>query len=170
MTTSRFSLFYLPVGTVASTTSDLILELARRYKTPLFTPHVTLLGDLHLSKDEVMEKTAELARQLRPFTIQITHLEQGTSYFQCVYIRAASPKLIESNKRARQIFDLKSEPFLPHLSLLYGNLDSEIKESIIQEIGPAFNRSFNVNSIAIWETKEEPKNWNQIKTIPLGSG
>ena len=59
--------------------------IARGHMTPRFDPHVTLLTQIKLNEDEAIARSEDLGRQTAPFTIKLTELRVGNSYFFCVF-------------------------------------------------------------------------------------
>jgi len=166
-----YSIWLIPTGEVYQKLSEIISQLSEKYSAPNFEPHVTLIGDLLGSKEEVISKTARLADLLKPFEIKLKKADYFDEYFRCLFIRAEkTDELIQVNDIAREIFARKSDPeYLPHSSLIYGNFDSEIKEKILTNLGKEFNLSFEVKSLHLFSTTGEIKDWYEIKEFPLSS-
>lgn len=61
----------------------------------------------------------------------------------------------------------KTQKYIPHLSLMYGNFPSELKEKIIAEIGKDFNMNFEIKSIHLFSTLGEPEDWYRVKEFAL---
>jgi len=164
-----YSIWLMPKGEVYRKLAEIISQLSKKYSTPNFEPHFTLIGDLLGSEEEIISKTLKLAGQLKPFEIKLKKADYFDEYFKCLFIRAEKTKeIIKANNIAREIFNLNSDPeYMPHLSLMYGNLSSETKEKILADLGKEFNISFEVKSIHLFSTTGEVKAWSKVKECLL---
>jgi 2'-5' RNA ligase len=113
----------------------------------------------------ILSKTEQLAGLLTPFVATLTHADYLDQYFRCLFIRAEETEdLINANNRASEIFSRQHDSrFMPHLSLMYGDFTSEIKQQIIGTIGKNFNMRFDVTSVHLFSTNGEPKEWHRVK-------
>jgi len=159
----------MPTGGVYKKIAEMISTLSRRYESPDFPPHVTLLGELLGSEEEIVTKTEELADQIRPLTIMLTHFDSLQEYFRCLYVRAdESDDLVDTNHIAKRIFNRHQDPkFTPHLSLMYGTFSPRVKDEIIKELGNEFSMRFEAGSIHLYSTNGEPKDWYRLKQLAL---
>ena len=159
----------MPEGDVYKKLADLINKLSEKYSAPYFEPHVTLLHTLVMPEKEIIAKSSHLATLIHPFEIKLTKFDHFDEYFRCLFIRVKETKeVIDANMKAREAFIRQSDPkFLPHLSLLYGNFPSKIKEEIIGEIGREFNETFEVKSIHLFSSEEDIDKWHRIKEFHL---
>jgi 2'-5' RNA ligase len=82
-----------------------------------------------------------------------------------------SEKLIDLHNKAKMIFDINGiEYYMPHISLMYGNLDSSLKEKIISERRNSFPDTLDIKHIQLVSASVEtdPAEWRVIKEFPLG--
>ena len=160
----------MPTGEIRQRLAGTILDLSREYAAPTFEPHVTLVGGIVGAAREVTAKMRELARRIPPFTIRLTVADYLDEYFRCLFVRVATTApIMTANKAAREIFGLEQQPaFMPHLSLLYGNLPASLKERIIASLGRQFALEFKVNSLHLYLTKSEPASWRRVASFGLG--
>jgi 2'-5' RNA ligase len=159
----------MPSGQVLRRLRGVILELSREYSTPAFEPHVTLLGRIVGSRREVLAKSGELARRMRPLVVKLGVLDGLDEYYRCLFVRAAKTwPLMEAHRAARQIFNLKERPaYMPHLSLMYGNFRARLKEEMIRKLGGRLDLSFEVRSFHLYSTAGQPRAWRQVKDFRL---
>lgn len=166
-----YTLWLIPTGKLYTQLSHLISKLTKKYNAPHFEPHVTLLGKITGPEEEVLEKTSRLASELKLYEIELTNLDYLDKYFQCVFIRVKETKpVLEANAKARKIFGRENDPpYMPHLSLLYGNYPVSIKKKVIEEIGPNFSLSFPVRSIHLISYTDlyDAKSWQKVRGFKL---
>ena len=66
-------------------------------------------------------------------------------------------------KTALRLFDYEAEEeYMPHLSLLYGDLSQNEKERILSVMGREFHIRFQVHSLLLVKTEGKPKDWKKI--------
>ncbi len=164
-----YSLWLMPTGLTFDRLQVLITQLSEEYETPAFAPHVTLIGELNINKDTAILKTTELAAKLEPLHLTMRTAECYDEYFRCVFLKAEmTPALLQANAAARAIFGIHDqETFLPHLSLVYGDLDRRTKQKIVGELGSRANVAFIAEGIHLYYTGEKPENWHCISKIPF---
>merc|ERR1712107_75066 len=88
--------------------------------------------------------------------------------------------VVAANDFARRIFlERKTDPpYLPHMSLVYGDFDEDIKRSqIIPDIQHAIScaeketvaaiKTIPVDSIEVWSTQGDVSEWYKVESIPL---
>jgi 2'-5' RNA ligase len=167
---SHYSLWLMPTGEVRQRLAEAILDLSREYAAPVFEPHVTLAGGIVGPAQEVVSKMADLASRIRPFTVRLTEVAGLDDYFRCLFVRvAATHPLMSANKAAREVFNLAQQPaFMPHLSLLYGNLPSSVKEGIVSSLARRFQLEFKATSLHLYLIENEPAAWRRVARFRLG--
>ena len=165
----KYSLWLMPGADVYNKLSSLIIRLSRKYRTPVFEPHVTLIGELTEPEDEIITKTQVLAARIMPYTITLTHVEFLNEYFRCLFIKVQeTEEIIEANAKARETFCRTHDPkHMPHLSLMYGNLEPGKKKEIVKDIGKELHLSFEANSIHLFSNTGDLKEWYRIKEFPF---
>lgn len=137
------------------------------HNTPLFDPHITLIPHQFLTEQEVIEKAREIASLLKPFTVNLTKIGHNDAYFTALYIHAErSAELMNANKVAQNTIGM-DEVYMPHLTLLYGDLPLEEKQKIIESIGDDFNITFPITSIYVYYTGGNPTGWHEVAEFTL---
>jgi 2'-5' RNA ligase len=119
----------------------------------------------------MLYRTQQLANSIKPFIFELTTVSYLNEFFRCLFIKVDKTKeIMEANQKARSIFDREQEPiFSPHLSLMYGNFPSVMKEEIINKIGGDFHIRFEAKSIylVLSSSNVEPKNWKRLRQFML---
>jgi len=167
--TKTYSLWLMPGGQEYRRLRGVILKLSREYSTPDFKPHVTLLGRIVGPRREVLAKSAQLARSMRPLGVQLGALDALDEYYRCLFVRAAKTgPLKQAYRAALRIFSLEQRPaYMPHLSLMCGDFPSCLKVQITQKLGGRVNLEFEVRSLHLYSTAGHPRAWRQVKAFDL---
>lgn len=77
---------------------------------------------------------------------------------------------MELRKMAVRFFDGSSdENYMPHLSLLYGDLSTKEKGRMLNNIGREFYKNMEIKSLVLMKTSGEPNQWLKIHTAVFKS-
>lgn len=151
---------------------QVIIALSKRYDTPVFEPHLTLQPDVSRQfSEENYQHFCNVAKHRMPFELEMKPLETMYRYFQCFYLRSLSGhfELIQLHLLSLDIFKIKETPFMPHMSLLYGDLDKAIIDDLIDEYGDCLDRKVIFDKIKFVETSGDVENWQVLKTLHIGT-
>jgi 2'-5' RNA ligase len=172
-----------PGSPIGQLTAKLIDDYAARLSCPRFVPHVTLLGGFHCdSHAEALTATRALAASLRALRCQPVCrgalVESGSHFYQCVYWRMElEEELVRAHAEARVAFCApapEGSAFMPHLSLVYGDLSDEAKAAEVERAMVDLaeldeeDRNFAPWSLALWWTPAgETDAWVQIEDVQI---
>eukprot|EP00884_Botryococcus_braunii_P015396 jgi/Botrbrau1/253/Bobra.0022s0226.2 len=119
-----YSLWIEPTGSLDDWLQERMKQLFPIYESPVFRPHITLLGDIHGPEDHVIAVADSLLSGLQPFDVKFDKVAAGQKYYQNVYILCTkTPALMAAGSNAREAFNMDSTAeYMPHLSLIYGTL------------------------------------------------
>jgi 2'-5' RNA ligase len=108
-------------------------SLARRFHSPVFQPHLTLVEDMPRSCEELKPILEQAAEGMAPFEAPIESVEESALYYRSFYARfRVTPQLRALKERAVKLFGVGSvETFMPHISLAYGVAESPEKSKAI---------------------------------------
>jgi len=169
MEPQKYSLWLMPVGEFFARLAAIIRELSLNQPALCFEPHVTLLGKLLGWESELVSKTRVLASLIKPYQIQLDKVDYLDEFFRSLFIRVEPTyPVLDANRKAQILFRGRTDAeYLPHLSLMYGDLSAAAKEEITVRIGRDFRGEFEVKAIYLYRTEGEPKDWRQVERFPL---
>lgn len=136
----------------------------------MFRPHVTLLDKLIGSEQDLLSRASALAAVVSPLKMHCAKIGYLDEYFKCLFIRVKKTHdLMQAHMRAREIFEWQSEAeYMPHLSLVYGNLPSMTKKEIVSGLrGNLRSIGFDVKSVQLVVTQGQPDEWTLMKELRL---
>ncbi len=164
-----YSIWLKPPEEVHAELAGIISRLSHEFATPLFEPHVTLIGELTGQEEQLIGQTRQLAGQLRPFVVEFAELGCMDEFYRCLFIQVQETEsVMRANAHARKAFRRESDDrYMPHLSLLYGNLPTSVKQELVARIGRTFHQSFPVDRIHLVSTQGEPKHWYSLGEFVL---
>lgn len=176
-----FSIWVQPKGRPQQDLQSEIDRLAHEHGAPSFQPHVTLLPNIHSDEATVLQNAELLARRLEPYRINFEDLSCGSIFHQCVYLLCCQDTAtLGAGQTAREVFGQEpSQPYMPHLSLLYSDMDQDSRLKVAadarQHLSDPPNttlkiRGFDVDTISVWETDASDRSlrsWKLVKELRL---
>lgn len=164
-----YSLWLMPSNNAYEQLSALIHELSGAHDTPVFEPHVTLLGGLQEKESGIVARTMKLAEVIEPFVINLTRIEHSNEHFRCLYYRVEKTiDVVYAYRQACDIFRVsEGKNYMPHLSVMYGDIPEKTKEQIIAGINAVITMRFSVQHIDLFSTDGEVEKWYKVKRFHL---
>jgi len=164
-----YTLWLVPDSTAYNKLSKLIVALSTSLETPEFEPHVTLLSGITDELEIAIEKTEELANSLSPISASLTRIEFLEYYYRCLFFCTnTSEELMYARDLSEGIFEHTNiNPFVPHVSFLYGSLPVFEKEAIVSELGDNFFMDFRMTELRLVKTQRTPEHWELIRAYAL---
>lgn len=168
MKTKGYSIWFIPDGKTFKILSKVISNLSKKYSSPFFDPHITLLGGIEKSEDEVIEKTQKLALKIKPFEIKLLGINFSDDFLKALFLEVKSTKAImTANKLSQEIFKV-DELYQPHLSLIYGNFPEKVKKDMIKRLNNKIvDLTFVVDKVYLYGVEGEIKDWKKIAEFQL---
>lgn len=168
-----YSIWLEPSGQYAAQLEKIIARLAGDFNSPVFSPHVTLVGGISGTEREVVRSARQLALDLSPFLLLLgREIICEPHWTRALAVRAQrTVSLVEANTRARKIFDLQAQAaFDPHMSLLYTEVIPE--EMRLQATHSLFGRGvfggrFKVDNLAVYRCNGPVESWRKVAAVPL---
>lgn len=161
--TATYSLWLEPSGQIAYKLQERIRKLSKENGTPLFSPHVTLLGGVQSSETEMIPLANTLASYVEPFELELTKAGYLDTFYQSLFIHVKETNQLKKlRKNACRLFDIEDDGYMPHLSLLYGDLSQKQKEKILNIIGREFYIRFPVKKMVLMRTGNKPDKWEKV--------
>jgi 2'-5' RNA ligase len=121
------------------------------------------------NEEKVISIATTLANQLQSFTIILDAVGMEETFFRALY-KAVIPsdELSEAHAKALQAFGMKDAfPYMPHLSLFYGNTSAETKTKMAQSLELPEDLSFVVNKIHVYRTHGSATEWVEVAALDL---
>lgn len=159
-----YSLWFRPFGEVGFELRQQIKELSRQYHSPMFYPHVTLLGGLTMHKTKLIQLTDTLAHSLAPFTIYLQKAATRSLYFQSLFVQVQKTESLRgAHNIAKELFGCQNkDEYFPHLSLMYGKQTTNEKQKLLNVMGRSFNMQFDVHNVLLVKTGGDVHEWENI--------
>ncbi|KAL9455844.1 hypothetical protein AB3S75_005133 [Citrus x aurantiifolia] len=171
-----YSVWAIPPDEVRARVKKLMEGLRSEFGGPQFEPHVTVVGAMSLTADDALEKFKSACNGLKAYNCTVNRVATGTFFYQCVFLLLhPTPEVAEPSSHCCGHFGYKSStPYMPHLSLLYGDLTDDEKK-IAQEKAHKLDEgigslSFPITRLQLWKTDTEDttlKSWEMVAECNL---
>ncbi|KAI3710101.1 hypothetical protein L2E82_39875 [Cichorium intybus] len=171
-----YSVWALPPDDVTERLKKLMVGLRSEFGGPEFEPHVTAVGAISLTEDDARDKLKKACEGLKSYNATVEKVATGTFFYQCVFLLLhPTTEVMETGAHCWNHFGYKSStPYMPHLSILYGDLTDEEKKKA-QEKANALDQtveslSFPIVRLALYKTDTEDKtlkSWEKVTEITL---
>lgn len=154
-------------------------EIAVKYKLPAFLPHLTLLGCVGGTHDEIFGNTAVLAQKLAPYEIEIVRVDSQRTVSRCLFCEVAqTDSVMNAYNLAQQVFSVDKGKYFPHISLAYANSLKDIADLRMwaerQRAGGldflTARQKFTVKEIQLWRSEGTVEEWYYVGNFPFGKG
>ncbi|XP_047308227.1 cyclic phosphodiesterase-like [Impatiens glandulifera] len=152
-----YSVLALPPDDVTERLSKLMAELRSYFGGPEFDPHVTVVGLIRLTEADALEKFATVCEGLKAYNATVEKVDTGTFFYQCVYLlMQQDSQVMEAAAYCWNQFGYTSSTtYMPHLSILYGDLSDEDKKKAQEEANilddNLADMSFLISRFALYE-------------------
>ncbi|PQP96124.1 cyclic phosphodiesterase-like [Prunus yedoensis var. nudiflora] len=166
-----YSVWAIPTDDVSCRIKKLMEGLRAEFGGPEIEPHIALAGSIRLSPDNMLKKFEALEDPIQGYIPKVEAVITRRSYYQCVCILFQRPyykKMYDILSNTSGHFDI-SNPDLPHLALLYGNLTEEERKRAKEKVSildeSITDLSFPIASVALYKTSYQDKtlkSWEKI--------
>jgi 2'-5' RNA ligase len=164
----RISVWLLPDPAAARPLAEAIDELAEGLGGPRFLPHLTLIGEVAASGTALTRGLEALSRRA-PIVLATESLEVTSAYHRALFLRVRStPALLDLREAAlRALATHGGAPWMPHVSLLYGDHPAETKRPWLSRVGAWLPRTLRFDRLAAVETTGPVEGWQVRWEGPL---
>jgi 2'-5' RNA ligase len=168
MTATIHSVWLMPAAPDEVLLSGIVTELSGRFGTPVFAPHLTVLGDSEIAAERLRVAIEAAAGQVSAFAETVSAVETSEAYFRSFYARFAVASPLVQLKQGLDPQGLDS--FMPHVSLLYGAVEAAAKAAAAREIGERLaGRSIRFDRLCVVTSGQHIPiaEWRVVATAPL---
>jgi hypothetical protein len=158
-----------------------IRRLSKEYGSPMFKPHVTLLGGIPTSEEKACHVARSLveSRKIYSTDMRFTSVGYGSTFHQSVFVLADRLEpLLEHHCLVKEAFDMDDvASYMPHASLIYSTMSdaerrklAEKEQSILFKNGEEEEWVKEVCCLELWYTPAEDlslESWRLVESYPL---
>ena len=164
-----FSIWIIPSKEIKEQFSKIINQLNQKFNSHTFVPHITLLPVLEGDIGEIKLKIKELVKDVKPFDVKLGELDYTDTFWKSLFVKVISNEQLNSlfekfYESFKPMVVEGSKEYMPHLSIIYGNLPEKTKLDIINNLSSQnLKQEFALNEIFLISMKSmDPKDWQVI--------
>ena len=169
MTGPIHSLWLMPAADDGALLAGVLADLSARFGAPLFTPHLTIAGDTDRPVTQLSAEIAAAATEVAVFSEAVLGIETSETFFRSFYARFAVSNPLAALKQ--RLDPQASEPFLPHVSLLYGPVAAGPKAEAAAQVSAALTgRPIRFDRLCVVTSGQDVPiaDWRIVETAALG--
>lgn len=145
-----------------------VSRLSRQLSTPRFEPHITLLSRISQPEGTALRRSTRLADSLRPFRVVLADVDHLDEFFRCVFATVRPGKaILNARLAACRAFARQHEPYVPHVSFVYGGLPAGSRKEIAGSLGQFPGQGFEVHRLALYRVNGPVRQWKCIETFDI---
>ena len=142
----------------------------RDLRGPEFKIHLTLAGPFNEINPSSIDGIRTYCSQNFPIEVKLFKYDYQEKFFQSFFIAVSQSK--ELNDMRNLMFKINhqkpSHPYLPHISLAYGNYEKEAKGNLITSL-PQLKNSIAIDKVSIVDIDEDIKLWKTSECFSFSS-
>lgn len=166
-----YSLWLMPETNALRALKGQIDKLASMYKTAVFEPHVTLLGNIAGYENVLVEKTRTLSSGIKTMELRSDSVGHSDEYTRSLFARInMASDIMDAYNAAIDILGVSNNGFSPHLSLMYSNMPLEKKAeaaALLEKGALDVLKKFRVDRLCLYATWGEVTRWREIAGFGL---
>jgi len=157
-----YSIWLLPPPELFDSLQIMIKRLCKKYNSPLFIPHITLISGFLGDPKEILKKFKKTQLPMSEISVEFDSIITTNEFFKSVFFQITlSDSFIKARTFLNPIFTCNEKCYQPHLSMIYGRFTKIEKKNIINEIG-SVPINFKVNEFFLAYNNEIDLYWNLI--------
>ena len=169
---NEYSIWLLPIAAQQASLTAVVVDLATRFGTPNFVPHVTIQGDLTAPLDRLASAMHNIGNEHKLRRWPVASIEGGDHYFRSLYLRFEENSDYLSMKRSMQLISGTTEglSLFPHLSLAYGLTSQQRAEALMTELKLALREPLCFDRLVIARSSKNVPiaDWECLAEFALG--
>lgn len=149
---------------------ETIEEYAQLYEDASeFEPHITVVGGIETGESVLEERVQNLVEGQAVFDVEFTGVQCSTTRHQCVFLLAEpTAELLFLHQQAVDVFDVDTGMYVPHLSLVYSDMNIEERLELVESIDTStFPSTVQISEIALVKTTGPVSEWETVARYEL---
>lgn len=162
----KYSLWLRPTLTQIDEYGLIISQLAHKYDSVPFQPHITLLSGLSGNLKRLKNSCAKIVSSTKKFDITCNNISYTNEFFRNFFIlvnlRDELDKLYETT--LQEFAYTPEDDYMPHVSLYYGKLNIDTKKKLVAELEHKYPHVFKLERLDLFETSGNIAEWNLLES------
>ncbi len=167
-----YSVWLMPDAAWGREFQAIVDDLASRFSTPRFRPHLTLIGGQPFDREDLKRRLAPAVTGAAPLSRPILDVITGEAVFRSFYALFGVEGGLGDLRRQVNVAVPGSDPgqFMPHVSLLYGAVAPKPKAAAAAEIRAALaGRTVTFDRVEIVRSGDDVpiEDWETVAAFEL---
>lgn len=141
----------------------IIKELAKKYHSTIFVPHITAYGLIDIDLKTLDEKIISVIKEIKSFTIEKKRISVSKNFWKTLFIEIESNKhfIKINNNLTEQFFQYTKYEFVPHVSLIYKNMKSYQSQFLVENL--KIKKNFRIVGMGIQQFSKNIEEWKIVR-------
>ena len=148
---------------------QIIKELATRYHSPFFIPHMTVYGLVNTNLETIDNLILESIKDVKPFLVEKNSIDYSDDFWKTLFIEIKQNLYLNriNEKLTNGLSKFSNYEFSPHISVIYKKMNDNKKKFMAQNLN--VKNDFLVSKIVIHEFSNNVEDWKIVKEYDLGA-
>jgi 2'-5' RNA ligase len=161
-----YSIWGIPSQPLYGCAKEMINTLVSKNDAPTFFPHITLVGDSSLPKNQLVD-AIELSSCVSEAPFEIGDIGYSESYYKAVFANIKAASAIRGLRNSLLTFLLlENGEYNPHMSLLYGTYAISALLQIAENVKLPI-ASGRVARLDLVLITPDPREWEAVFSVPV---
>jgi hypothetical protein len=146
---------------------DIINELAKKYNSIPFKPHITGYRLINMELDKISIICENICNRFQPFSVEFLNILYSNNIWKTLFVNLKTSIVMNEihNNFKNEFQKIETNVLDSHISLIYKNMPSNDKKEIIKNL--KLKKQFKINSISILDYSNKIENWKIVKKFIL---
>jgi hypothetical protein len=142
---------------------EIITNLSKQYDAPSFIPHITAYGLLNIDLKTLDDEIIETTQKIKSFSVETNTVNFSDNFWKTLFVEILPSKhLVKiNNNLAKNLSQFSKYEFLPHISLLYKNMEKNQKQFLAESLD--MKKNFKIIGMGIQQFSENIKEWKLVR-------
>lgn len=162
-----YAVWLLPSSEDRKILEKIISELAERYDSPKFIPHITTYGLIDIDLEKLKRFVDNSIKNISSFDVPTKNLAYTDNIWKTLFINIQMNSNLENifQNLQKQLGSVSHYEYLPHVSLIYKIMPEAEKKFLLNQI--KIPNKLSINKIAIQEFSHDITKWKLVKEMHL---
>jgi len=143
---------------------EIIGNLAKKYNSSSFIPHITAYGLLDIDLKILDKEIFKTIQGVNSFSVDVTTINFSNNFWKSFFIEILPNKHFTkiNNSLTKKLSQFSKYSFSPHISLLYKHLEQSQKQFLTKSID--IKKNFRITGMGIQEFSQNIDKWKLVKS------
>jgi len=143
---------------------EIIGNLAKKYNSSSFIPHITAYGLLDIDLKILDKEIFKTIQGVNSFSVDVATINFSDNFWKSFFIEILPNKHFTkiNNSLTKKLSQFSKYSFSPHISLLYKHLEQSQKQFLTKSID--IKKNFRITGMGIQEFSQNIDKWKLVKS------